>query len=768
VRAVLERDDRRDDVPSAWVVALSPLPVLVAALAMRPLLQGVSWWVSGVVVVALLVAVLLTVRNRSRGARFVALVVTLVVASCATALVNDVQPLGWLDADGALGQTLAAIRLNPAPLPQTDAIRLVVTVTIAWVAAVALFLAAVARVPALAAAPALVILVVPGVITGSAPSGALVVCTALAFLALLWTSVRPVQRVLPAAVVGGVALVVAIALPTLVPLNAGWLSNVTGAVQSPIQPGRPGTLLNLGQDLRRPNDLEVLRYRSSDGQPQYLKLADLDEFGTGDWVPTVNDASTAQTADQIQWAQGVNPRLASRDDVTVQITGLSSSYLPLPSGAMSVQSRSTNLDLSKWRWSGTANTVRSTGPATARGATYEAYGASTFASPYLDAVAGSGRLDGAAGQGFRAPSAAQLRTDLALPAKLPSVIERTALAVDRGASTDYEKARALERWFRSDRFTYSETAPVEQGYDGDSMDVVATFLDVKSGYCVHFASAMAVMARTLDIPSRIAVGYRAGASRDDGQYTVSNRQLHSWPELYIRGAGWVAFEPTPDSDAAAQTAPSPSASASATPATPLPAPGETTAPTSSASPTPTAGAAPDSPGAGGGGGPAVPVGLPVGLLVVLAVLASPGVLRALRRRRRLTAIAAGRQPAVTAWRELLDDVADHGLAPGLVPPDDAAAAARTARAVLGRLRPVVPADVLPHLERVVDAVDRECYAASGSVDADALLADVLEARTALDASVSGPQVVRSRVLPPSLVPSSVWSGARRSGVSASG
>jgi transglutaminase-like putative cysteine protease len=540
-------------------------------------------------------------------------------------------------------------------------------------------------------------------------------------------------------------------------------------VQSPIQPGRPGTLLNLGQDLRRPNDLEVFRYRSADGQPQYLKLADLDEFGTGDWVPTVNDASTAQTADQTQWAQGVNPRLASRDDVTVQITGLSSSYLPLPSGAMSVQSKSTNLDLAQWRWSGTANTVRSTGPATARGATYEAYGASTFANAYLDAVAGSGRLDRAGGPGFREPSAAQLRTDLALPAELPSVIRRTALAVDRGATTDYDKARALEQWFRSDRFTYSETAPVEQGYDGDSMDVIATFLDVKSGYCVHFASAMAVMARTLDIPSRIAVGYRAGASREDGQYTVSNRQLHSWPELYIKGAGWVAFEPTPDADAAAQTAPSPSASASAAPATPLPAPGETTTPSSTASPTPTAGAATDARGAAGTGGPSVPVGVLVGLLLVLAVLAAPGVVRALRRRRRLAAIAAGRQPAVTAWRELLDDVADHGLAPGLVPPDDAAAAARTARAVLGRLRGVVPSAVLPHLERVVDAVDAERYAASASVDAAGVLRDVLEARTALDGSVSGARVVRSRLLPPSLVPSSAWSGARRSGgVSAAG
>lgn len=764
VREVLDRDDDTRDTPSTWVVALAPVPVLVAALAIRPLVQGTAWWVSGVVVVAVLVAVMLAVRRRPPGIRFVALVATLVLCSCAAALVNDVQPLGWLDADGALGETLAAIRLNPAPLPQTDAIRLVVTVSIAWVAGVSLFLAAIARIPSLAAAPALVILIVPGIITGQPAGTALVVTTAVAFLALLWLSVRPVQRAVPAAVVGAIGLVVAIGLPAIVPLNASWLSGVTGAVRSPIQPGRPGTLLELGNDLRQPSELEVLRYRSSDGQPEYLKLADLDEFGTGDWVPTVTNAADADTADQQQWAEGVNPWLATRGDVTVRITGLSSTYLPVPSGAVSIDSRSTNLDLSQWRWMGASSTVRSTGPATPRGATYEVYGASTFANAYLDAVAASGALSRADGRGFREPSGDQLQTDLTLPDDLPGNISSTAERVAGAASDDYARARALEQWFRSDLFTYSETAPVEQGYDGDSMDVVSTFLRVREGYCVHFSSAMAVMARTLGIPSRIAVGYRAGSAQPDGEYAVSNRQLHSWPELYIQGAGWVAFEPTPDSDAAAQPSTEPTATPTpATPESPLPAPEQSAPAESSATPTPSASALPGASGAAGGSGPA---GLLFGAALVLALLVAPGLVRALRRRSRLSAVAAGRSPAVNAWREALDDVADHGYAPGLAPPGDAAAAARTARAVLGRLRPVLPASVVPHLDAVVDAVDRERFAGGGvaSVDGDALVRHVQQARDALDAAVSGGRVVRSRLLPPSLLPSSAWSheGRRRS------
>ncbi|MFJ3382402.1 transglutaminaseTgpA domain-containing protein [Curtobacterium sp. NPDC090217] len=762
VREILDREDDRA-APSPWVIALAPVPVLLAALAFRPLVQGIAWWTSALAIVVVLVGVVLAVRRRSPGVRFVALVATLIACSCAAALVNDIQPLGWIDGNGALGQTIAAIRLNPAPLPQTDPIRLVVTVAIAWVAAASLFLATVAPAAALAAAPALVILIVPGVVTGTPASTGLVVVTGLAFLALLWLSVRPVQRAFPAMLIGAVALVVAVGLPTIIPLNASWLSGVTGAIQAPIQPGRPGTLLNLGQDLRRPSELEVFRYRSSDGQPEYLKLADLDEFGTGDWVPTVTDVSDAQTADQQQWAVGINPRLASRGDVTVRITGLSSNYLPVPSGAVSIQSQSTNLELDQWRWMGDSNTVRSTGPATRRGATYEVYGASTFANAYLDAIDAAGRLDRFDGRGYPTPSTAQLRTDLALPKDLPKSISTTAARVAGSAETDYEKARTLEEWFRSDLFTYSETAPVEQGYDGDSMDVVAKFLQVREGYCVHFSSAMAVMARTLGIPSRIAVGYRAGGTQEDGEYTVSNRQLHSWPELYIKGAGWVAFEPTPDSDSAATSSTEPTTTPSAAdPATPLPEPNASNEPSTSASPTPSASAAPGAAGSTGGSGNG-PWGLAVGMLIALAVLVAPATVRAVRRRSRLAAVADGRSPAVSAWRELLDDVADHGYAPGLAPPGDAAAVARTARAVLGRLRSSVPTLVLPFLEAAVDAVDQERYAPAGSVDGAALVATVREARVALDASVRLPQRLRSRLLPPSLTPSSAWShdGPRR-------
>ena len=75
-----------------------------------------------------------------------------------------------------------------------------------------------------------------------------------------------------------------------------------------------------------------------------------------------------------------------------------------------------------------------------------------------------------------------------------------------------DKAVALQDYFRDNSFVYSTQTPLKQGYDGDGSRVIARFLEVKSGYCVHFASAMALMARTLGIPSRVAEGYLPGAT----------------------------------------------------------------------------------------------------------------------------------------------------------------------------------------------------------------------------------------------------------------
>lgn len=109
------------------------------------------------------------------------------------------------------------------------------------------------------------------------------------------------------------------------------------------------------------------------------------------------------------------------------------------------------------------------------------------------------------------------------------------------ATSPYERAMALQTYFRAtSNFTYdTRVAPSR------SDDAVWDFLQSARGYCVQFATSMAIMARTLDIPARVAVGFLPGESDRNGSYVVSGQRSHAWPELYFEEYGWVRFEPTP-------------------------------------------------------------------------------------------------------------------------------------------------------------------------------------------------------------------------------
>ena len=148
-----------------------------------------------------------------------------------------------------------------------------------------------------------------------------------------------------------------------------------------------------------------------------------------------------------------------------------------------------------------------------------------------------------------------------------------------GEPTPFAKARALQDWFRSE-FTYSlDVAP------GHGDDAIVAFLENRVGYCEQFAGTYAAMARAVGLPSRVAVGFTPGALGADGRYHVTDREAHAWPEVYITGYGWVAFEPTPGrgqpgaedyTDVAPAEAETPATPDTTVPGAAGPAPGATT------------------------------------------------------------------------------------------------------------------------------------------------------------------------------------------------
>ncbi len=129
---------------------------------------------------------------------------------------------------------------------------------------------------------------------------------------------------------------------------------------------------------------------------------------------------------------------------------------------------------------------------------------------------------------------------LQLP-RLDRRIPQLAAQITGTAANSYDKAAALEGYLKS-HYAYTLQLPRVA-----VADPLADFLFVrKQGHCEYYASSMAVMLRTLRIPSRVVNGFISDEFNDiTGNYVVRARNAHAWVEAYFPGYGWVTFDPTP-------------------------------------------------------------------------------------------------------------------------------------------------------------------------------------------------------------------------------
>ena len=114
--------------------------------------------------------------------------------------------------------------------------------------------------------------------------------------------------------------------------------------------------------------------------------------------------------------------------------------------------------------------------------------------------------------------------------------------ITRDAPTLYDKIRALESWLSSGEFVYTLNLPAlpeEHGID-------AFLLDIKSGHCEFYATALALMIRSLDVPARVVSGYRGGEySSADDAWIIRASMSHLWVEALFPEVGWIRFDPSP-------------------------------------------------------------------------------------------------------------------------------------------------------------------------------------------------------------------------------
>ncbi len=138
---------------------------------------------------------------------------------------------------------------------------------------------------------------------------------------------------------------------------------------------------------------------------------------------------------------------------------------------------------------------------------------------------------------------------LQLPEDLPHRIRTLAQTWTAGRTTDYARAKAIEARLRTD-YRYDLSSP-----SGKSEQPLDDFLfESKRGHCEYYSTAMAVMLRTLDVPTRNVTGFIGGSYNRFGQfYAVRQGDAHSWVEVYVAGRGWVTFDPTPPGAALPQS-----------------------------------------------------------------------------------------------------------------------------------------------------------------------------------------------------------------------
>ncbi|MBV6696221.1 DUF3488 and transglutaminase-like domain-containing protein [Kitasatospora aureofaciens] len=547
--------------------------------------------------------------------------------------------------------------------------------------------------------------------------------------------------------VGILALAVALLLPVFLPhwdsglLHSGPSGSAGkggGAVTS-LDP-----LVSLQAEITKPTDTELLRYTldSDIADQTYLRTGSLDQFDGTNWKlgsPTVSDLpSTFPSPEGLRDANV--PQL--KGDFTVS-DRLEKSWLPMPYPIQSVQLPNRG----DWKLDPLTRTVMPTSDKAIKGLHYQATA--------LDVRPTANDLR-------TAPQAPQDIRDryTALPADLPPVVADKARSVTAKASTDYDKAVALAAWFNGPDFKYDTSVT-----GGTGNNAIVSFLNERRGFCVHFASTMAAMARTLKIPARVAVGFTPGDAQGGSVYSVTGRMYHAWPELYFAGYGWTRFEPTPsrgvqprytEQASTATTAPTQQPTAAAQSDAPVPLPstskdcdpklrrmGECGGKNTAAGDT--------------GQDSWLLSGQVLGTLAVvvalIALLLVPMLWRTALRRRRLGGGGrrrpGGAGPAeltdaqvLAAWDELIDSAWDLGI-----PPDES----RTPRSAARRITETAELDenAAAAAGRLALATERVLYAPSGRVTDAPLAADVRTARAGLRATASRGDRTRAVLLPPS-------------------
>ena len=281
--------------------------------------------------------------------------------------------------------------------------------------------------------------------------------------------------------------------------------------------------IRVADSLRNQSAVMLFHTQGETGEP--LKMGTLDFFTGQSWVASNRGRARGYQEGTVVWYQYGGPGdtpgrgWSNGTDVTVQIDQLSGIVVPAGDGPRSI----TDVEGLILTYDPGSDAFRSRSNVLDEGDSYVTH---TMA------------LDRSVLRGIRASTRRSL-LDPELIEHADDIADLTA-GVIGDAVTEDDMLNAIEEYLHGPGFVYTLTPTWET--EGDP---VWDFLTSKQGYCVHYATAMAVMAMSVGIQMQVSVGYLPGMVEDDDWRGVTGARAHMWPEAYFAGVGWVRYEPTP-------------------------------------------------------------------------------------------------------------------------------------------------------------------------------------------------------------------------------
>ncbi|UFU04220.1 DUF3488 and transglutaminase-like domain-containing protein [Ruania suaedae] len=529
--------------------------LILTSTATMSSLVAVSLWAPELVIVLVLVsAVLVALRSRTRRV----LVPTLAALVLGTAVVHgwysrqvaavpgvpDADSIAYLDR--LVREAIAHTQVVLPPITDQEGVGMLVVAGALLAFLLAELVAVGCRAPVWSMVPVLALWCVP-VLLDARVGPVLLAANGAAFLAVLATSAAPQRaaratradgpggsggrRRVPAwPIATGASLAVSLVLALVVAPSMAALPNPV-RIHTPAELGQAQfTRLELGLDLRddllRRSEEEVITYTGMSPQELGpLHAYTMTEFDGSTWDrrrEATDEVLPVEDERQLLWPEPVSR--TSGESVTITVGDLRQDRLLLPGEPRTVSAPDgTSYDPG-------ADELQVDRAEPGSSLTYEVTLHRRDLDPQL-----LRRSD---------PRAEQAEPELL---ELPGTgyaedIGDLAREIveDAGAETAYEEALALQNYLRDPaEFTYTESVTGVR-----TTDAVWDFLNDRRGYCVQFATTMVMLARSLDLPSRIAIGYLPGSGTDDGG-AIGSHSAHAWPQIHFPGSGWVRFEPTP-------------------------------------------------------------------------------------------------------------------------------------------------------------------------------------------------------------------------------